>query len=103
MPLAGYGRGFPPPARLHPFESALLELTVGPGTYERTLAQVDALRRATVEVRGRGEGAWGRGEGRRDINGEAVRQRPTAEKKPPLCGGGCHDLRAASSIPLSTS
>lgn len=52
MPLGAYIKGFPPPARLHPFELALLELTVGPGTYERVLARVEALRRSTVEVRG---------------------------------------------------
>ncbi len=51
MPLAKYVKEFPPPARLHPFERALLELTVGPGTYERVLARVDALRRSTVQVR----------------------------------------------------
>lgn len=53
MPLGAYIRGFPPPARLHPFEFALLELTVGPGTYERVLSRVEALRRSTVEV-----GCW---------------------------------------------
>jgi nucleolar GTP-binding protein len=49
-PLASYERGFPPPQRLHPFEQALLELTVGPGTYERALARVGAVRKASVEV-----------------------------------------------------
>ncbi len=56
MPLGAYIRGFPAPARLHPFERALLELTVGAGTYERVLARVDALRRSTVEVRSQGAG-----------------------------------------------
>ncbi|KAL4425825.1 hypothetical protein ABPG75_009841 [Micractinium tetrahymenae] len=50
VPLAAYIKGFPAPSRLHPFERALLELTVGPGTYERVLARVEALRRSTVEV-----------------------------------------------------
>ena len=54
VPLGAYIKGFPAPARLHPFERALLELTVGAGTYERVLARVEALRRSTVEVR-RGE------------------------------------------------
>ena len=59
MPLGAYIRGFPAPARLHPVERALLELTVGAGTYERVLARVDALRRSTVEVRSRGRAAAG--------------------------------------------
>ncbi|KAL4859859.1 Nucleolar GTP-binding protein 1 [Chlorella vulgaris] len=50
VPLGAYIKGFPQPERLHPFERALLELTVGPGTYERVLARVEALRRSTVEV-----------------------------------------------------
>jgi len=49
-PLGTYERGFPPILRLHPFEKALLELTVGPGTYDRALARVCALRKASVEV-----------------------------------------------------
>lgn len=50
VPLGAYIKGFPAPARLHPFERALLELTMGAGTYERVLARVEALRRSTVEV-----------------------------------------------------
>lgn len=50
MPLGRYVKEFPPPSRLHPFESALLDLTVGPGTYERVLARVDAVRKSTVQV-----------------------------------------------------
>ena len=50
MPLGGCVRGFPPLVRLHPFERALLDLTLGPGAYERALARVDALRRSTVGV-----------------------------------------------------
>jgi hypothetical protein len=50
-PLGAIARGFPAPARLHPFEAALLELTIGAANYERRLARVDALRRSAVEVR----------------------------------------------------
>ena len=50
-PLGAIARGFPAPARLHPFEAALLELTVGEAAYARRLARVDALRRSAVEVR----------------------------------------------------
>lgn len=39
VPLAGYLRGFPRPQRLHPFEAALLELTVGDGKYTEVLAR----------------------------------------------------------------
>lgn len=56
VPLGAYIKGFPAPSRLHPFERALLELTVGAGTYERVLARVEALRRSTVEVRKGGKG-----------------------------------------------
>jgi nucleolar GTP-binding protein len=49
-PLGSYARGFPAPRALHPFELALMELTVGPGTYDSALARVDALRRSVVEV-----------------------------------------------------
>jgi nucleolar GTP-binding protein len=49
-PLAAYCSGFPSPARLHPFERALLDLTVGTREYERTLARIDLLRKGTLEV-----------------------------------------------------
>ena len=49
-PLASYVKGFPPPARLHPFERALLDLTIGTTAYERALARVDALRKGLLEV-----------------------------------------------------
>jgi nucleolar GTP-binding protein len=49
-PLSRYGRGFPPPARLHPFERALLDLTVGTAPYERALARVAALRKGVLEL-----------------------------------------------------
>lgn len=48
--LGEYERGFPPVERLHPFEAALLELTVGAATYRKTLSRVGALRKAVVEV-----------------------------------------------------
>jgi GTP1/Obg family GTP-binding protein len=37
---------------LHPFEAALLDLTVGAATYASVLGKVDALRKALQEVRG---------------------------------------------------
>ena len=49
-PLATYVQGFPAPARLHPFERALLDLTVGTGAYERTLSRVDALRKSALQL-----------------------------------------------------
>lgn len=49
-PLSGYIKGFPPPERLHPFERALLDLTVGEEKYSTVLARVDALRRKLTEV-----------------------------------------------------
>ena len=49
-PLGVYVSGFPSPARLHPFERALLDLTVGTSDYERTLLKVDALRKGILEL-----------------------------------------------------
>ena len=49
-PLGVYVAGFPSPARLHPFERALLDLTVGTSDYERTLLKVDALRKGILEL-----------------------------------------------------
>lgn len=49
-PLGSYERGFPRVRDLHPFENALLELTVGEFKYSRALARVGAVRKATVEV-----------------------------------------------------
>ncbi|KAG2422991.1 hypothetical protein HXX76_015662 [Chlamydomonas incerta] len=57
VPLGRYLAGFPPPGRLHPFEAALLALTVGEATYLSTLDRVDRLRRAVQEV---GKGAASR-------------------------------------------
>jgi hypothetical protein len=50
VPLGAIIRGFPPREQLHPFEQALVLLTIGPEAYERRLVQVDALRRSTLEV-----------------------------------------------------
>lgn len=49
-PLGTYERGFPRRSRLHPFENALLELTVGSVSYDRALTRITALRKASVEV-----------------------------------------------------
>jgi nucleolar GTP-binding protein len=49
-PLGTYERGFPRRSRLHPFENALLELTVGSASYDRAVTRVTALRKASVEV-----------------------------------------------------
>lgn len=57
VPLGVYTRGFPKPSRLHPFERALLDLTVGTAHYERTLLRVDVLRKATLEC-GKGHCAF---------------------------------------------
>ena len=50
VPLGSYERGFPQPSRLHPFERALMELTIGTGRYEKVMAKIIALRKASVEV-----------------------------------------------------
>lgn len=49
-PLSLYVKGFPPPTRLHPFERALLDLTIGAEEHERTVARVDALRKRLTEA-----------------------------------------------------
>ena len=59
-------KGFPHPSRLHPFERALLELTLGEARYCLAVERVDTLRKAMLEVRGDPEadvvvsvpGAW---------------------------------------------
>ena len=43
-------QGFPPKSTLHPFERALLLLTLGPGRYERCLSGVEQLRKALLEA-----------------------------------------------------
>ena len=52
-PLGRMAAAFPARSRLHPFERALLDLTLGigkEGRYESTLARVDAGRRATLQA-----------------------------------------------------
>lgn len=49
VPLGTYVRGFPKLTRLHPFERALVDLTVGTPHYERTMARVDLLRKGILE------------------------------------------------------
>lgn len=49
-PLTTYMKGFPPPPRLHPFERALLDLTVSEERYVGVLQQIDALRKKLTEV-----------------------------------------------------
>jgi nucleolar GTP-binding protein len=49
-PLGAWGRAFPAVDRLHPFEAALLTLTLGDGRYEKTLARLDAARRAALQA-----------------------------------------------------
>lgn len=51
MPLSKWLRSFPPMAALHPFEAALLDLTIGAATYASVLGKVDTLRKALQEVR----------------------------------------------------
>eukprot|EP00959_Pyramimonas_sp_CCMP1952_P177376 3707642-Pyramimonas_sp.AAC.1 len=49
-------KGFPPKASLHPFEQALLELTLTDGRYEKTIIRVDNLRKSLLEI-GKGHAA----------------------------------------------
>ncbi len=51
-PLSRYVKGFPHPSRLHPFERALLELTLGEARYCMAVERVDMLRKAMLEVQG---------------------------------------------------
>lgn len=37
IPLKGYVKNFPECQQLHPYEQSLLELTLGPGTYEEVI------------------------------------------------------------------
>ena len=50
-PLGKIVKGFPAVERLHPFEQALLLLTLGPTRYERHIAGVNCLRKSLLEVR----------------------------------------------------
>ncbi|CAI5495434.1 unnamed protein product [Closterium sp. Naga37s-1] len=49
-PLGRYVRLFPRRPQLHPFESCLVELTLGDGVYEEVLSRVDALRKRVLDV-----------------------------------------------------
>ena len=49
-PLGEYVKGFPKINRLHPFEKAMLELTVDPETYVKTIREVDAARKAMLTM-----------------------------------------------------
>ena len=49
-PLSACIKGFPVPDSLHPFEAALLDLTIGMEAYQRRLNRVADMRRACVEV-----------------------------------------------------
>ena len=49
-PLGEYVKGFPRVARLHPFERALLELTLKDDKYEATLRRVDVARKAMLSI-----------------------------------------------------
>jgi nucleolar GTP-binding protein len=50
VPLGRYVKAFPPLSALHPFEAALLDLTVGAATYASVLGKADALRKSIQEV-----------------------------------------------------
>ncbi|KAJ9520108.1 hypothetical protein QJQ45_030036 [Haematococcus lacustris] len=49
VPLSRYVNGFPDPDRLHPFDAALLQLTVNIAMYRSVLSKVDSLRKAVQE------------------------------------------------------
>ena len=49
-PLGEYVKGFPRVERLHPFERALLELTLKDDKYEATLRRVDVARKAMLSI-----------------------------------------------------
>lgn len=49
-PLTKLLKAFPAVERLHPFEQALLLLTLGPDRYERQLSAVNSMRKSVLEV-----------------------------------------------------
>ncbi|EIE24639.1 P-loop containing nucleoside triphosphate hydrolase protein [Coccomyxa subellipsoidea C-169] len=49
-PLGACVKGFPAAERLHPFERALLDLTIGLELYEKRLARLTSLRQSAVQV-----------------------------------------------------
>lgn len=50
-PLNRIVQGFPRQTQLHPFEGALLDLTVGSEAYDQRLGRLDALRKTGLQVR----------------------------------------------------
>eukprot|EP00899_Mesostigma_viride_P003617 jgi/Mesvir1/13256/Mv12235-RA.1 len=50
VPLTKYVTGFPELQRLHPFERALVELSLGQGVYEEVIRRVDGLRKKLLET-----------------------------------------------------
>lgn len=50
VPLTKWLKAFPAMSSLHPFEAALLDLTVGQGTYASVLGKVDTLRKSLQEA-----------------------------------------------------
>ena len=49
-PLSKVVKQFPACSQIHPFERALLDLTLGVESYERRLIKLDALRKSCLEV-----------------------------------------------------
>lgn len=49
-PLKEYVKGFPAPERLHPFERALLELTLSDKKYRMTIEAVDSMRKGILGI-----------------------------------------------------
>ncbi|QDZ22827.1 P-loop-containing nucleoside triphosphate hydrolase [Chloropicon primus] len=50
VPLGKYVKGFPAVDRLHPFEAALLHLTVGADKYEALLSRVNGVRKKILDA-----------------------------------------------------
>lgn len=50
VPLGRFVKAFPLLPSLHPFEAALLDLSVGAATYASVLGKVDALRKSLQQV-----------------------------------------------------
>jgi len=50
VPLGKYVKGFPTASRLHPFDRALLHLTVGEDKYDRVLQRVDTARKKLLQA-----------------------------------------------------
>jgi len=49
-PLAAVVKGFPTCRQMHPFERALLDLTLGVESYEKRLGKLNNLRKSCLEV-----------------------------------------------------